>query len=100
MLDLQGLTTDGPQFVKKLRDYFLTIGESTIELTTALVVMVMVERFYDQHGLGVYAYLLSLLFIASYISEFGIPRFAEHEIARTDQNPDDQIEILQWINNV
>jgi O-antigen/teichoic acid export membrane protein len=95
MLDLQELTTDGSQFIKKLKDYFLTIGESTIELTTALVVMVLVERFYDQHGLGVYAYLLSLLIIAGYISEFGIPRFAEHEIARTDQNPDDQIEILK-----
>jgi O-antigen/teichoic acid export membrane protein len=95
MFDLQRLTTDGSQFVKKLKDYFLTIGESTIELTTTLVVMVLVERFYDQHGLGVYAYLLSLLFIASYISEFGIPRFAEHEIAKTDGNPDDQLEILK-----
>jgi hypothetical protein len=42
MFDLQALTTDGSQFVKKLRDYFLTIGENTIELTTTLVVMVLV----------------------------------------------------------
>lgn len=95
MIDLQALTADGSYFVKKLRDYFLTIGESTIALTTNLVVMVLVERFYDQGGLGVYAYLSSLLFITSYISEFGIPRFAEHEIARTDANPDNQIEILK-----
>ena len=95
MVDLQRLAVDGPQYVKKLKDYFLTIGESTIELTITLVVMVLVERFYDQHGLGVYAYLLSLLFITGYIVEFGIPRFAEHEFAKTDTNPADQSEILK-----
>jgi O-antigen/teichoic acid export membrane protein len=95
MVDLQKFTSDGPQVVKKLRDYFFSIGESTIELTITLVVMVLVERFYDQHGLGVYAYLLSLLFIAGYISEFGIPRFAEHEIAKTATSPADQSEILK-----
>jgi len=94
MSNIQALTTDGSDFFKKLRDYFLTIGEGTIELTINLVVMVLVERFYDQQGLGVYAYLLSLLFIASYMAEFGIPRFAEHEIAKTDKHPDDQFEIL------
>ena len=94
MLDLQTLSTDGTGFFKKLRDYFLTVGEGTVELIINLVVMVLVERFYDQQGLGVYAYLLSLLFIISYISEFGIPRFVEHEIAKTNRNPDDQFEIL------
>ena len=94
MLDLQTLSTDGAGFIKKLRDYCLTVGEGTVELTINLVVMVLVERFYDQQGLGVYAYLLSLLFIISYISEFGIPRFIEHEIAKTNRSPDDQFEIL------
>ncbi len=94
MLDLQKLSTDGSGFIKKLKDYFLTVGEGTVELTINLVVMVLVERFYDQQGLGVYSYLLSLLFIISYISEFGIPRLVEHEIAKTDRHPDEQSEIL------
>ncbi|UCG05582.1 MAG: oligosaccharide flippase family protein, partial [Desulfobacterales bacterium] len=94
ILDLQTLSTDGSGFIKKLKDYFLTVGEGTVELTINLVVMVLVERFYDQQGLGVYSYLLSLLFIISYISEFGIPRLVEHEIAKTDRHPDEQSEIL------
>jgi O-antigen/teichoic acid export membrane protein len=94
MLDLKTFPADGFGFIKKLREYFLTVGEGTVELTINLVVMVLVERFYDQQGLGVYAYLLSLLFIISYISEFGIPRFTEHQIAKTDRHPDDQFEIL------
>ena len=94
MPELQKLATDRVGFFKKLRDYFLTIGEGTVELAINLVVMVLVERFYDQQGLGIYAYLLSLLFIISYISEFGIPRFIEHEIAKTARSPEDDIDIL------
>ena len=82
MLDLKTLSADGSVFTKKLKEYFLTVGEGTVELTINLVVMVLVERFYDQQALGIYAYLLSLLFIISYISEFGIPRFTEHQIAK------------------
>ncbi|MGD8761569.1 MAG: oligosaccharide flippase family protein [Desulfobacteraceae bacterium] len=94
MLDLKTLSPDGSGFIKKIREYFLTVGEGTVELTINLVVMVLVERFYDQQALGIYAYLLSLLFIISYISEFGIPRFTEHQIAKTDRHPQDQFEIL------
>jgi O-antigen/teichoic acid export membrane protein len=94
MLDLKTLSADGSVFTKKLKEYFLTVGEGTVELTINLAVMVLVERFYDQQALGIYAYLLSLLFIISYISEFGIPRFTEHQIAKTDRHPADQFEIL------
>jgi len=94
MFNLQALTSDGSRFVNKLRDYFLTVSEGTVELTINLVVMVLVERIYDQQGLGVYAYLLSLLFILGYISEFGIPRYAEHEIAKTADLADAQLETL------
>ena len=93
MLDLKTLPADGFGFIKKIKEYFLTVGEGTVELTINLAVMVLVERFYDQQGLGVYAYLLSLLFIISYICEFGIPRFTEHQIAKTDRHPQDQFEI-------
>ena len=94
MLDLKTLLADGSVFTKKLKEYFLTVGEGTVELTINLVVMVLVERFYDQQALGIYAYLLSLLFIISYISEFGIPRFTEHQMAKTDHHPQDQFQIL------
>lgn len=94
MLDLKTVSTDGMDFIKKLKQYFLTVGEGTVELTINLVVMVLVERFYDQQGLGVYAYLLSLLFIISYVSEFGIPRCTEHQVAKTDRHPQNQFEIL------
>lgn len=42
MSNLQALTTNGSDFVKKLRDYFPTIGEGTFELAINLVVMVLV----------------------------------------------------------
>ncbi|MEJ2164960.1 MAG: hypothetical protein P8X90_05490 [Desulfobacterales bacterium] len=66
------------EFIKKVTIYLFTIGEGAVELFINLAVMVMVERTYDQRGLGVYAYLLSLFFIVGYLSEFGISRFAEH----------------------
>ena len=94
MLDLKTLSTDGMDFIKKLKEFFLTVGEGAVELIINLVVMVLVERFYDQQALGVYAYLLSLLFIISYLSEFGIPRWTAHQIAKTDRDPQDQLEIL------
>jgi O-antigen/teichoic acid export membrane protein len=82
------------EFIKKVTIYLFTIGEGAVELFINLAVMVMVERTYDQRGLGVYAYLLSLFFIVGYLSEFGISRFAEHEIAKNHDNQAAQTKIV------
>ena len=82
------------EFIRKIRTYVLTVGEGAVELIINLAVMVMVERTYDQRGLGVYVYLLSLFFIVGYLSEFGVPRFVEHEIAIHHDKPSVQKRIL------
>ncbi|UCD80486.1 MAG: lipopolysaccharide biosynthesis protein [Desulfobacterales bacterium] len=94
LIDPEYFSHYGNEFVKKIKTYCLTIGEGAVELIINLAVMVMVERTYDQQGLGVYAYLLSLFFIVGYLSEFGVPRFAEHEIAKHHDNQSTQLEIL------
>ena len=83
------------EFVNKIKTYFLTVGEGAVELIINLVVMVLVERTYDQQGLGVYAYLLSLYFISGHLSEFGIPRYAEHGFAKHHDNRPTQIKTFQ-----
>ncbi|MCP4298684.1 MAG: oligosaccharide flippase family protein [Proteobacteria bacterium] len=41
----------------------------------------MVERSLGEAGLGVFVYLLSILMFAGFISEYGISRYLEREIA-------------------
>jgi len=81
-------------FIRKIKTYILTVGEGAVELIVNLVVMIIVERTYDQQGLGVYAYLLSLYFIVGYLSEFGVPRYVEHGIATHHDNRAAQVKIL------
>jgi len=50
------------------------IGEGALDLVVNLIVMIMVERSLGEVGLGVFAYLLSILMFAGFISEFGIPK--------------------------
>lgn len=82
------------EFFDKTRTYLLTVGEGAVELIINLVIMILVERTYDQQGLGVYAYLLSLYFIVGFLSEFGVARYAEHEIAKHHGDRAVQIKIL------
>jgi O-antigen/teichoic acid export membrane protein len=94
LIDPEQLSSRGRDFTDRIKTYFLTVGEGAVELIINLVIMVMVERAYDQQGLGVYAYLLSLYFISGHLSEFGIPRYAEHGFAKHHDNRTAQIKIL------
>lgn len=94
LIDADNITFLRNKFIRKVKTYLLTVGEGAVELIINLAVMVMVERTYAQRGLGVYAYLLSLYFIVGYLSEFGVPRFAEHEIASHNDHPSVQKRIL------
>lgn len=61
--------------------FVATIGEEAFELIVTLWIMIMVERAYGQQGVGIYSYLMALLFIARYMANFGVARHVEHEIA-------------------
>lgn len=62
---------------------FFLIGESALELAVNLVLMIMVGRYQGEAGLGVFAFLLSVFVFAGCISDFGISRYLEREIAMT-----------------
>jgi len=94
LIDAENISTRRREFINKIATYLFTIGEGVVELIVNLAVMIMVERTYDPRGLGIYAYLLSLFFIASHLSEFGLTRFAEHEIAAHPDQPSVQQRIL------
>jgi len=57
------------------------IGEEALELIITLWVLIMVERAYGQSGVGIYSYLIALLYIARYVADFGLARHLEHEVA-------------------
>ncbi len=59
----------------------IAVGEEAFELFIALWILIMVERAYGQPGVGIYAYLMALLYVARYIADFGVSRHLEHEIA-------------------
>jgi len=57
------------------------VGEEAFELIVALLVLIMVERAYGQQGLGVYAYLTACLYAARYMTNYGVSRYVEHQVA-------------------
>ena len=59
----------------------VAIGEEAFELIIALWILIMVERAYGQQGVGIYSYLMALLYIVRYTANFGVARHVEHEIA-------------------
>ncbi len=65
----------------RLRDFGLSIGEGAVGLCASLGVMIMVARVSGESGLGVFSYLLSLFYVAGYLSGFGLPGLVEREAA-------------------
>ena len=59
----------------------VAIGEEAFELIITLWILIMVERAYGQQGVGIYSYLMALLYIVRYTANFGVARHVEHEIA-------------------
>jgi O-antigen/teichoic acid export membrane protein len=59
----------------------VVVGEEVFELIITLWILIMVERAYGQQGVGIYSYLMALLYIARYTANFGVARHVEHEIA-------------------
>ena len=74
------------KWFEKLKDYFSLIGEGALDLGVTLIVMIMVERFRGEAGLGTFTYLLSILVFAGMFSEFGISRHLEREVASSLDN--------------
>ncbi len=64
----------------------VAVGEEALELLITLWILIMVERAYGQQGVGIYAYLMALLYMARYIADFGVARHLEHEIAVSGQD--------------
>ena len=72
---------DRDNWLQRVRNFSFLIGEGALDLVVNLIVMIMVERSLGEVGLGVFAYLLSISMFAGFISEFGISRYLEREIA-------------------
>ena len=78
---LNRLPSDLGLLAGKAYQFVATIGEEALELIITLWILIMVERTYGQQGVGIYSYLMALLFIARYMANFGVARHVEHEIA-------------------
>ena len=65
---------DRDNWLPRVRNFSFLIGEGALDLLVNLIVMIMVERSLGEVGLGVFAYLLSILMFAGFISKFGIPK--------------------------
>lgn len=72
----------------------VAVGEEAVELFIALWILIMVERAYGQPGVGIYAYLMALLYVARYIADFGVSRHMEHEIAVIGQEDEHKLRHL------
>lgn len=82
-------------YFAKARTYLISVGEEACELVTALLVMIIVERRYGQQGLGVYAYLSALFFVARYIADWGVASHVARELAALDTNLPKQKAVLE-----
>jgi len=78
---LDRLPLDVGTLAARAYQFIIVIGEEAFELIIALWILIMVERAYGQQGVGIYSYLMALLYIARYIANFGVARHVEHEIA-------------------
>ncbi len=56
-------------WLQRVRNFSFLIGEGALDLGVNLIVMIMVERFLGEAGLGVFAYLLSILMFAGFIQD-------------------------------
>lgn len=72
--------------IKKAFQVIASVGEEAFELCVALLVMIIVERAYTEQGLGIYAYLMACLYAVRYLTNFGVSRYVEREIAATDNS--------------
>lgn len=80
-------------FSRQAIQVLLSIGEEAFELVVALLVMIMVEQAYGQHGLGIYSYLMACLYVVRYAANFGVARYVEHETAISEQ-PERQQQVI------
>jgi len=75
------LPADLGLMVGKVFQTLAVIGEEALELIMSLWILIMVERAFGQQGVGVYSYLMALLYITRYIADCGVARHMEHEAA-------------------
>lgn len=78
---LDRLPSDLGLLAGRAYQFAATIGEEAFELIIPLWILIMVERAYGQQGVGIYSYLMALLFIVRYMANFGVARHMEHDIA-------------------
>lgn len=61
------------------------ILENVLELGTACVSLVMVERALGMAGLGIFSFLLAFFKLSGLVVEWGVPRRLEHQLAAADE---------------
>jgi len=69
------------QRINEAKDYVLTVGESAMDIAVSILLLVLVGRAYGPEGLGVYSFLLSVFVLVSFLSEFGVGKYVERELA-------------------
>jgi len=67
--------------IDEAKSYVFSVGEAAIDIAVSILLLVLVGRAYGPGGLGVYSFLLSIFVIVSFLSEFGVGKYVERELA-------------------
>jgi O-antigen/teichoic acid export membrane protein len=70
---------------KRAGEFLLAVGTEAVDTVTALLSLIIIGRVYGQEGLGVYSFLLAVYLIISYLSESGVGKYLEREVALGEQ---------------
>ena len=65
----------------KVRHYLYMIGEGALDLFVSIIISILVVRMQGDSALGIFSYFLSFYLLAGFISEFGITKYLEREVA-------------------
>lgn len=73
--------TANVDWLQRIRNFSLLTGESAVDLGVNLIVMIMIERSLGGEGLGIFAFMLSILVFVGFASDFGLSRYLEFKVA-------------------
>ena len=76
---------DLPDHLARVKSYVLSVGESAVDIAVSILALVIVGRFYGPEGMGVYTFLMSVFVIVVFLSEVGIDKWIEKELASEGQ---------------
>ena len=67
--------------LRKAKEILLSLSQGAVGLFVNIIILIVIERAYNEAGLGIFSYLFSLYVISGFITEFGVAGLVERETA-------------------